>query len=65
MKIRELILQLRRCDPEATVYMLSDPEGNTAAPLMDVFEESEDLRPGVYLQPSDNSWVPSDEVELE
>lgn len=54
MKVKELIEQLQKVDPERIVIMSSDSEGNSYSPLSDFWE-------GAYL--ADTTW--SGEVGFE
>ena len=63
MKVRTLIIHLSLFAPDAEVFIFSDSEGNTVAPLSLVCGSADidpdgGMRPGVYFYPSDDSWIP-------
>lgn len=48
MTVKELIEQLKQCDPKAIVVMSSDGEGNSFSPLADVDDS--------HVYQADSTW---------
>ncbi len=60
MKIKDVIARLNKFDPELTLIMASDAEGNSFAPLGGIDE-------ALYIAEADHFgtiWAPEDEDEL-